>query len=140
VTDSVSEELKADERERSLQAIGDVIEYWLKWVTRERDDEGLETTPDTHIMLANENAPPYWPSVGQLKRWLEVLRATPPVSGDMVERVARAGAPASWLKYDELKRDGLPIPNWLCDIVAATLGTARAALTTSPEPPKGAPE
>jgi Lar family restriction alleviation protein len=60
-------------------------------------------------------------------------RLSPPVSGDMVERVARAGAPASWLKYDELKRDGLPIPNWLCDIVAATLGTARAALTTSPE-------
>ena len=65
------------DRERSLQAIGDVIAYWLQWVTRERDAEGLETTADTHIMLIGENVPPYWPSVGQLKRWLEVLRATP---------------------------------------------------------------
>lgn len=66
------------ERERALQEIGNQIAYWLEWVTRERGEEGLETTADTHIMLANENAPPYWPTVGQLKTWLKVFRAEAP--------------------------------------------------------------
>lgn len=64
------------DRERSLQAIGDCIAYWIKYETGTRSAEGLDTTPDTHIMLGYDGAPPYWPSVGQLTRWLEVLRAT----------------------------------------------------------------
>jgi hypothetical protein len=63
------------ERERSLQAIGDCVAYWLKWTTREFKDEGMEVTPDTHIWLnGHDGCPPHWPSVGQLTRWLEVLR------------------------------------------------------------------
>jgi hypothetical protein len=65
---------KLSERERQLQAIGDNVAYWIKWVARQHEAEGLETTPDTHIMLPGENRPPYWPSVGQLTRWLTVLR------------------------------------------------------------------
>ena len=61
----------AGERERSLQAIGDVVEHWIKWVTR---GAGEPVSPDTHIILLGDNAPPVWPSVGQLKLWLEVLR------------------------------------------------------------------
>jgi hypothetical protein len=49
------------------------------------------------------------------------------MSDPKIEEIAREGAPASWLRYDELKRDGAPIPNDLCDLIAATLGTARAA-------------
>jgi hypothetical protein len=62
------------QRERNLQHIGDVIGYWLKWVTGEREAEGLSTGPDTHIMLPNPNAPPHWPTVAQLTKWLEVIR------------------------------------------------------------------
>lgn len=62
-------------RERQLQAIGDVVAGWIDWVTRERAAEGLTTEPDTYIMLSYEGAPPHWPSVGQLTKWLEVIRA-----------------------------------------------------------------
>ncbi len=66
-----------DARERQLQAIGDVIEHWIKSVAGERDLEGLATIADTHVMLGYENAPPHWPSIGQLTRWLMVLRDQP---------------------------------------------------------------
>lgn len=62
-------------REQNLQIIGDVIEHWLNFVTQDRFKEGLPTNPDTHVILGYENAPPVWPSVGVLTRWLEVIRA-----------------------------------------------------------------
>lgn len=64
------------DRERSLQAIGDVIDYWIKWVSRNHEAEGIAITPDTSVMLGNENAPPHWPSIGQLTLWLKVIRET----------------------------------------------------------------
>jgi hypothetical protein len=72
------------ERERQLQAIGDVIGYWLKWVTKEHEAEALPVDNNTHVMLGYENAPPHWPSVGQLTRWLQVLRDVPasPIPAD----------------------------------------------------------
>ena len=69
------------DRERSLQAIGDAVAYWLKYETGKRSAEGLETTADTHVWLNGyDGAPPHWPSVGTLTRWLEVIRAVPPVA------------------------------------------------------------
>lgn len=62
------------ERERNLQHIGDVIAYWLKWVTGVHSSEGISISPDTYIRLPGPNAPPHWPSVGQLTKWLEILR------------------------------------------------------------------
>lgn len=62
------------EREKRLQSIGDVVASWVRWVSRERDAEGLPTTPDTHIILGLEGAPPVWPSIGQLTYWLQVIR------------------------------------------------------------------
>jgi hypothetical protein len=74
-----------DDRELSLQAIGNEVAYWLEWTERQRGAEGLETTADTHIMLNGyEGAPPHWPSVGQLKAWLAVIRASPPNLGHRI--------------------------------------------------------
>lgn len=65
-------------RERKLQCIGDVIAYWIAFVTEEYRTESIEVTPDTYVMLAGDNAPPVWPTIGQLSHWLEVLRDAPP--------------------------------------------------------------
>jgi hypothetical protein len=62
------------DRERALQAIGDNIAYWLRYTTQIRDAEQMATKPDTAVMLPSGNAPPVWPNVGQLQRWLLVLR------------------------------------------------------------------
>jgi hypothetical protein len=68
--------LALPDRERNLQAIGDVIAYWIKWVsTNGLQSEPLPLHPDTYIILGYEGAPPHWPSVGQLTKWLEVIRA-----------------------------------------------------------------
>jgi hypothetical protein len=78
------------ERERKLQAIGDVIGYWLKYVTKEREAENLPTDANTHVMLGYENAPPHWPTVGTLTYWLSAIRdipARPIPADDAVERV-----------------------------------------------------
>jgi hypothetical protein len=65
-------------RERSLQAIADIIDYWIKWTTREHEAESILVTADTHVWLNGyDGAPPHWPTVGQLKRWVEVLREQP---------------------------------------------------------------
>jgi len=69
------------DRERRLQFIGDIVGYWLKWVTNERSAEGLPTTADTHVMLDGNNGPPEWPSVGQLTHWLGVIRDIPSDDG-----------------------------------------------------------
>jgi hypothetical protein len=66
---------KLTEREQQLQAIGDTVAYWLKFVTKEREVEGLETDGNTHVMLDGGNAPPHWPTVATLTRWLQVIRA-----------------------------------------------------------------
>jgi hypothetical protein len=86
-----SEQSRELSREQALREIGDVIAYWIEWITREREAENLGTTADTHVMLPGDNAPPYWPSVGQLKLWLKALRAVPDLSNveELVETVAR---------------------------------------------------
>jgi hypothetical protein len=64
-----------DDRERDLQSIGDNIAYWLRYTIEHRSAEHLDTEPDTAVMLpSGDNRPPAWPNVGQLKRWLLVLR------------------------------------------------------------------
>lgn len=69
------EYLKLPKRERDLQSIGDNIAYWLKWATGCYGVADVEQlNPDTSIRLPGGNAPPMWPSVGQLTKWLEVLR------------------------------------------------------------------
>jgi hypothetical protein len=71
---TMDQRFELPEREQQLQGIADVIEYWLTWNQEVRDVEKLETTADTHIIMAGGCSPPGWPSVGQLRRWLEVLR------------------------------------------------------------------
>lgn len=65
-------------REEALQEIGNIIAHWIEWTERERETECLETTSDTHVMLDGyTNAPPSWPTVGQLRLWLKVLHDHP---------------------------------------------------------------
>ncbi len=77
--------IKLPDRERSLQCIGDVIAYWIKFVT----GESIAPSPDTYLMLPGPDAPPHWPSMGQLSAWLKVLRDRPAAlstsGGDGVE-------------------------------------------------------
>lgn len=63
------------QRERDLQCIGDVVAYWLKWITRDCEADGLIVDPDTYLILPGDNAPPHWPSVRVLSNWLKVIRA-----------------------------------------------------------------
>jgi len=55
-------------REQQLSFIADVIAYWLKFIGADGRD------PDTHVILPGPNAPPFWPSIGQLTLWLKILR------------------------------------------------------------------
>jgi hypothetical protein len=67
--------LALSQRERFLNAIGDAIAHWISWETKKRGESGLDTPDDAHVWLNGyEGAPPYWPDVGTLKRWLFVLR------------------------------------------------------------------
>ena len=125
------------ERERSLQVIGDVVEHWLDWVARERKDEGLETAADTHIMLSYENAPPHWPTVGQLKRWIEVIRA-PSISRDTEVTEAQLRA-----AYEEGVDDGIgwhcypesgPQPQWIDSVARLELLQSLAMSAEAPRP------
>lgn len=53
-----------------LNVIQREVQSWIDWDKRQRDSEGLETTPDTHIMN-----PPKWPSHGQLQEWVKALNS-----------------------------------------------------------------
>lgn len=56
-------------RETALREIAFQLEAWIIFDKRQRDRENLETTDDTNII-----SPPVWPSHGQLKEWIRVLR------------------------------------------------------------------
>jgi hypothetical protein len=76
------------ERERKLQFIGDVIAHWIKFQTGQSE---AAIDDDMHVMLNGyEGAPPCWPSVGVLARWLQVLRD----SGSDAERGDALAAPS----------------------------------------------
>lgn len=52
-----------------LGEIEGIIAHWLKYDREDRAREGLETTPDTHLM-----SPPTWPSHGQLEHWISAIQ------------------------------------------------------------------
>jgi hypothetical protein len=51
----------------SGREIANIARYWVKYTRESREREGLETTPDTHIMM------PTWPSIGQMEAWVKAL-------------------------------------------------------------------
>lgn len=63
---------KQDLLKLQLETIADVVQSWIDWDKKRRDEEGIQTTPETHIMN-----PPYWPTHGTLTNWVQVLRGEP---------------------------------------------------------------
>lgn len=59
-----------DARE-SLWFIADQLQSWLDWDKRHREDEGLTTTRDTHIMSLPV---PFWPNHGTMEHWIKTLQ------------------------------------------------------------------
>src|SRR5262245_46666400 len=51
------------------QEIAKIVSWWLRYTRESREREGLETTPDTHVIM------PTWPTVGQLEHWVAALTA-----------------------------------------------------------------
>ena len=51
-----------------LETIASTIQSWIDYDKRTRDKEGLETTPDRHIMRV-----PHWPSHGMLETWVKTI-------------------------------------------------------------------
>lgn len=56
-------------RDEKLNEIANQVQQWLDWQERERKEEGLACTDDTHMMRV-----PVWPTRGQLKEWVNVLK------------------------------------------------------------------
>jgi hypothetical protein len=108
--------MTAPEREAlvtGLDAMARQIGQALDYDVAQRSQEGLETTPDTHLM-----SPPSWPSHGCLRYWIkaldqarEMLSAPPAVTvtEEMVDAAAKA------IAWDHLTPKGRETCDWLRD-------------------------
>lgn len=56
-------------RDKALNEIAIQVQSWLDWQEQERIKEKLSISEDTHLMRV-----PVWPSRGQLKEWVRVLK------------------------------------------------------------------
>ena len=57
-----------DKRNFGLSIIASTIQSWIDWNIKQRNKEGLDTPPDTHVMQV-----PAWPSIDVLRNWVKIL-------------------------------------------------------------------
>ena len=58
-----------------LEGIAEVLRQWLEWNKGEREDEGLQTGDETHIVALPDGLLPVprWPTRGQLESWADTM-------------------------------------------------------------------
>lgn len=59
----------AENRERRLGFMADVLENWLTFTRGQCEKEGIEMLPDRHII-----SPPVWPTVYTVQQWINTIR------------------------------------------------------------------
>lgn len=63
---------------RQLEFIAGEIQSWLDYQKKGSDENGSALMDDTHLM-----SPPFWPTRGVLKNWVEALKnASEIIGGD----------------------------------------------------------